>query len=107
MAVEGNHADTSFGWTIRKYVNIHSCSSSIMHRDHCQSKSRVIGSYIKTKFKDVKRIFKPKNIIDDFHKDLEVNISYDKAWRSREKALDMIRGLQRNHSSYFHLICMC
>ncbi|XP_052172298.1 uncharacterized protein LOC127788228 [Diospyros lotus] len=83
---------TSFGWTVRKYVNTHSCSSSIMCRDHCQAKSRIIGSYIKSSFDDVKRIYKPKNIVHDIRKDFGVNISYEKAWRSREKALDMIRG---------------
>ncbi|XP_052209194.1 uncharacterized protein LOC127812712 [Diospyros lotus] len=83
---------TSFGWTVRKYVNTHSCSSSIMRRDHCQAKSRIIGSYIKTNFKNVKCIYKPKNIVNDIHKDFGVNISYDKAWKSREQALDMIRG---------------
>ncbi|XP_052181819.1 uncharacterized protein LOC127794610 [Diospyros lotus] len=82
---------TFFGWTIRKYVNTHSCSSSIMRRDHCQMKSRIIGCYIKTNFKDVKRIYKPKNIVDDIRKHFGVNISYDKAWKSREKALDMIK----------------
>lgn len=33
----------SFGWTIRKYVNIHACSSSIMHCDYSPAKSRVIS----------------------------------------------------------------
>ncbi|XP_052209232.1 uncharacterized protein LOC127812749 [Diospyros lotus] len=63
-----------------------------MHRNHYQAKSRVIGSYIKINFEDVKCIYKSKNIVNDFRKDFGVNISYDKAWRSREKALDMVKG---------------
>ncbi|XP_052210454.1 uncharacterized protein LOC127813493 [Diospyros lotus] len=63
-----------------------------MRRGHCQAKSRVIGSHVKPYYMDVKRVHKPKNIINDVRKEFGVNISYSKAWRSREKALDMIRG---------------
>ncbi|XP_052202808.1 uncharacterized protein LOC127808316 [Diospyros lotus] len=60
---------TSFGWVVRKYVNTHSCLSSIMRRGYCQVKSRVIGSHVKPYYMDVKRIHKPKNIINNVHKE--------------------------------------
>ncbi|XP_052200909.1 uncharacterized protein LOC127807228 [Diospyros lotus] len=63
-----------------------------MRPGHCQANNRVIGSHVKPYYEDVKRIHKPKNIINDVRKEFGVNISYLKAWRSREKALDMIRG---------------
>ena len=63
-----------------------------MRLGYCQVKNIVIGSHVNPYYEDVKRIYKPKNIINDVRKEFGVNKSYLKAWWSRDKALDMIWG---------------
>ncbi|XP_052206856.1 uncharacterized protein LOC127811190 [Diospyros lotus] len=79
-----------------------------MRPGHCQAKSIVIGSHVKLYYEDVKRIHKPKDIINDVRKEFGVNISYSKAWRLWEKALDMIwRGAEESFQllpSYLYML---
>ncbi|KAH0765763.1 hypothetical protein KY285_001634 [Solanum tuberosum] len=39
-----------------------------------------------------KRIHTPKDIIDDIREFYGVQISYQQAWRAKERALEMLRG---------------
>ena len=68
---------------IKKYVKVHSCSLEFLNRDHRQAKSWVVGELIKSKFKEVGRLYKPHDIIEDMRQDYDINISYEKAWRAR------------------------
>ncbi|KAA0053426.1 MuDRA-like transposase [Cucumis melo var. makuwa] len=71
---------------IKKYVKVHSCSLEFLNRDHRQAKSWVVGELIKSKFKGLGRIYKPRDIIEDMRQDYGINMSYEKAWRARENA---------------------
>ena len=78
---------------VRKFQNEHSCSLDELHRDHRQASSALIGQYVKSKFEgQVSRIYRPKDIVDDVRVQLGVNMSYNKAWRAREAALEIARG---------------
>ncbi|XP_050208954.1 uncharacterized protein LOC126659644 [Mercurialis annua] len=77
---------------VRRVNNIHICPPEIRMEDKRQATSSIIGEYIKTKFLDVKTIYTPSDIIADIQKDFGVILSYNRAWRSKGKALDQIRG---------------
>ncbi|KAL6179238.1 hypothetical protein ACLB2K_050754 [Fragaria x ananassa] len=78
---------------VRKFHNEHSCSLDIMHRDHRQASSSLIGQFVKSKFEGgTSRIYRPRDIIDDACVQLGVNMGYNKAWRAREAALEIARG---------------
>ncbi|KAL6210120.1 hypothetical protein ACLB2K_021058 [Fragaria x ananassa] len=78
---------------VRKFHNEHSCSLDIMHRDHRQASSSLIGQFVKSKFEGgTSRIYRPRDIIDDARVQLGVNMGYNKAWRAREAALEIARG---------------
>lgn len=77
---------------IKKYVKVHSCSLDVLNRDHRQAKSWVVGELIKSKFKGVGRLYKPRDIIEDMRQDYGINMSYEKAWRARENAYERVRG---------------
>ncbi|KAL0533638.1 hypothetical protein IC582_027679 [Cucumis melo] len=77
---------------IKKYVKVHSCSLEFLNCDHRQAKSWVVGELIKSKFKGVGRLYKPRDIIEDMRQDYDINMSYEKAWRARENAYERVRG---------------
>ena len=76
---------------IKKYVKVHSCSLEFFNHDHRQAKSWVVGELIKSKFKEVGRLYKPCDIIEDKRQDYDINMSYEKAWRARENAYKRVR----------------
>ena len=79
-------------FVVRKYVNTHTCSLDIIMEDHRQANCNVIGELVKTKFSSFKRIHTPSDIMKDMLDDYGVSMSYSKACRSKEKALQLVRG---------------
>ncbi|KAM6541244.1 hypothetical protein CsatB_005691 [Cannabis sativa] len=77
---------------VRKYVKEHTCSLEVIMEDHRQANCNVIGELIKTKFTTIKRVHTPNDIMKDMLDDYGVSMSYSKAWRSREKAIELVRG---------------
>ncbi|XP_022158254.1 uncharacterized protein LOC111024785 [Momordica charantia] len=77
---------------ISTFYEVHSCTREVMKHDHQQARSRVVGQIIKSTFKDVSRRYKPKDIVNDMRKNYAVNIRYGKAWRVRERALELLMG---------------
>ncbi|XP_062100401.1 uncharacterized protein LOC133806297 [Humulus lupulus] len=71
---------------VRKCIPNHTCSVEIVMEDHRQAKSIIIGELIKNKYKSV------KVGMNDMNDDFGVTMGYIKAWRSREKALFLVRG---------------
>ncbi|XP_062093939.1 uncharacterized protein LOC133799974 [Humulus lupulus] len=51
---------------------------------------------IKNKYKSIKRNYTPNDIMNDMNDDFGVTMGYTKAWRSREKALRLVRGNPNN-----------
>ncbi|XP_038711808.1 protein FAR1-RELATED SEQUENCE 6-like [Tripterygium wilfordii] len=83
----------------------HKCSLDFINRSHMQASGKVIGECIKSKYNGVGRIYRPKDIIQDVRQEFGVNISYDKAWRAREAALESVRGTPEDSFSYLPHYC--
>ncbi|PON79331.1 hypothetical protein TorRG33x02_236130 [Trema orientale] len=62
-----------------------------MTGDHRYAISSVVGDYLKKKSLSTKMIYMPNIIMRDMMDDYDVSMSYEKAWRLREKALKMVR----------------
>ncbi|KAJ4717563.1 MuDR family transposase [Melia azedarach] len=77
---------------VRKYYPVHTCSLDIRHRNHRQASSKLISKCIKARCDGVARSYRPGSIREDILKQFGVNISYDKAWRAREYALQSVKG---------------
>ncbi|TXG48397.1 hypothetical protein EZV62_027691 [Acer yangbiense] len=78
---------------IRKYSPDHTCSLDALHFDHRQASSKLIGHCIKSKFERTSQCYRPNNIIDDIKKQCGMTLGYNKAWRAREVALGLARGV--------------
>ncbi|WCJ32828.1 hypothetical protein M5689_014228 [Euphorbia peplus] len=75
---------------IKKFVDSHTCQLE-SRTGQKQATRNLIGDLIKKKYADMKP-YTPADIINDMKEELGVNINYQKAWRSKEKALEVIRG---------------
>ena len=52
---------------ISRYINNHTCSCQLMNHEHQQTRSRVKGNLIKSKFTNVSRTYRAKEIMQDMH----------------------------------------
>ncbi|CAB4286245.1 unnamed protein product [Prunus armeniaca] len=72
--------------------------------DRCMWKL-LASKCIKSNYEGVSRVHGPHDIIEDMRKDMGVLISYMKAWRAREHALELVRGSP--NESYMRLPSYC
>ncbi|KAL2480334.1 MuDR family transposase [Abeliophyllum distichum] len=77
---------------IRYMRNDHTCSNNIILADHRQATNSIVGECIKYKYVSTKITYTPADIISDMMNTYGVSMSYEKAWRSKEKALELVRG---------------
>ena len=69
--------------------------------DYRQESSNFIADVINDKFLNIKTIYIPRDIRKDIMHNYGVLMSYDKAYRSREKVLEIIRS--KENKSYAKL----
>ncbi|KAA0067552.1 protein FAR1-RELATED SEQUENCE 2-like [Cucumis melo var. makuwa] len=80
-------------WIIRKFTDTHLCSVDVVKNDHKQATSWIVSECTKLIFKtNDKAPCRPSDVINYMKIHHGVNISYDKAWRGREIALNSIKG---------------
>ena len=78
---------------VKAFFTEHKCTLEIPHREHKQATSRIIGECIKSKskFEGIARVDTPKEIQADVHQRFGVKLSYFKACKSKECALNSVR----------------
>ncbi|XP_050224634.1 uncharacterized protein LOC126674254 [Mercurialis annua] len=86
---------------IRKLNVNHICSLFERTQDQRQATANIIADCIKSKFVDLKSVYKPADIRRDMKELYGINIGYTKAWRSKEIAEEKVRG---NPADSFNLI---
>ncbi|XP_062088985.1 uncharacterized protein LOC133795549 [Humulus lupulus] len=77
---------------IRRFSHIHTCALEIRLKNQRQPTLTIIADMIKHKFTDIKTKYTAADIVRDLKHDHEVQVKYSKAWRSREKAIEKVRG---------------
>ena len=93
-------------WAIKVFINKHTCSQlEQCHTEHRQASSKYIGNHIKSKYQGIGRQYRPKDIQFDIGEELGIRITYDKAWRARESALNSIRGTPEESFKMLPLWC--
>ncbi|KAM6586279.1 hypothetical protein CsatA_008884 [Cannabis sativa] len=112
--------DTDCGWRLRakKYVlsnmfevstfhNVQTCSLTLRGKDNRQASPLIVAHLIKDKFATDGSDHLAYDIRKSMHKDYGIQMSYEKAWRCREKALHLARGTPEDSSklpSYLHML---
>ena len=77
---------------IRKFNNIHTCSIDVRLDGHRQATTTMVGEYIKDKMIDFTSTYRAKDVMGDLKRQFGITINYQKAWRCRENALEILRG---------------
>ncbi|XP_060959170.1 uncharacterized protein LOC133030445 [Cannabis sativa] len=92
---------------IRKIEHTHTCSLDITSGDHPQATSNLVGKVIKNKFVNPKEITLQQKLWMTWQMIYSVSISYQKAWRAREKAIvDARRCPQESYSEIPSILYM-
>ena len=79
-------------WIVTEYVQTHTCTTDDVQAGCSTIGNRIVGDIIKSKFLDSNRIIKPKDIVSDIQSEYVIQLSYNQAWRSREFAMEAVRG---------------
>ncbi|XP_024042932.1 uncharacterized protein LOC112099718 [Citrus clementina] len=77
---------------IRKYCHVHSCSHDVLKKDHRQASAKLIAQNIQFKYDGSSSSYRAADIRQDFQQQYGYDISYHKAWRARECAMQIVRG---------------
>jgi hypothetical protein len=89
-ALKVNKNDEFF--QVKRYDQRHTCERTKLVPDHKQASAHFIGRFITSKIMDCSSISRPREIMNDVHKHLGIEISYNKAWRAKESALSQMLG---------------
>ncbi|XP_069150211.1 uncharacterized protein [Solanum lycopersicum] len=86
----------------------HTCSMRERVLTKVQATVRFVSGVTAPKMVNYKRIYTPRDIIDDIREYYGVEIFYQQAWRAKERALSMIRGKPsagyRRMLQYIHML---
>ena len=82
----------SENFEVTVFHNEHTCNLNARQSDHRQAAPWVVGHLIKGKYTQDGTKYKAKDIQRDMFHDYGIQMSYLKAWRCREKALEYTRG---------------
>ncbi|PON43656.1 hypothetical protein TorRG33x02_333370 [Trema orientale] len=78
---------------IRRYNSEHTCSVDSRQGENRQATSYIIGDIVKYHYSNpARKSFTPNDIMDEMKIDHGVNMGYHKAWRAKEKALEILLG---------------
>ncbi|XP_030505193.2 uncharacterized protein LOC115720176 [Cannabis sativa] len=93
---------------VSTFHNVHTCSLDLRGKDNCQASPLIVAHLIKDKFATDGSDQLPSDIRKSMHKDYGIQMSYEKAWRCREKAIHLSRGTPEDSysklPSYLHML---
>ena len=90
--VRATKMDKSTCFQLRRIDDKHTCPRDQILPHHRQASARILGKLLKKKFVAVDRIYRPKEIVVDVRDEYQICISYSQAWRTKNFALDELRG---------------
>ncbi|KAL5538636.1 hypothetical protein UlMin_046178 [Ulmus minor] len=89
--VRAKRLEGSGYWMVTKYERKHTCTTDFKKVRYRQATSWVVGECVKKRLINPRRVFKPRDVIDDMKRKFGVDISYSVAWRGREYAYKNLR----------------
>ncbi|XP_070055215.1 uncharacterized protein [Nicotiana tomentosiformis] len=80
---------------VTDFNSVHSCLNDKRFCSQKQVVSAFVLAVVQDKLVDPKTIYTPTNIQRDIQKAYGMDLSYMQAWRSKEKAMQLLRGIPR------------
>ncbi|CAA0817618.1 Unknown protein, partial [Striga hermonthica] len=90
--VKASRVENSNIFKIRGVGGDHSCPFEIRTSGQRQATSNIVSGFIRSRFTNLKTTYVPGDIIHDMQVQHGIELSYQKAWRSKRKAMDEVRG---------------
>ncbi|PWA85098.1 transposase, MuDR, MULE transposase domain protein [Artemisia annua] len=88
--------------------DVHTCSKLTVNGNHSNATAKVLGHMLVPKMRDTTRVYKPKDIQLDMNLALNIDVSYKKAWRGKQLALQATQGCPKASYEqlpyYFHYL---
>ncbi|KAL0696234.1 hypothetical protein Bca4012_063414 [Brassica carinata] len=88
-------------FVVKKYVHDHTCDTTHRKANHRQASAQLLGSLICSMYGEKKEGLKLKQIIEQVRMLHGIHINYKQAWRLREEAQFLVRGIPED--SYYNL----
>ncbi|KAG5595531.1 hypothetical protein H5410_036763 [Solanum commersonii] len=93
---------------VRKFYNVHTCGNESRFFSQRHATSKFVGGLITSNVDNPKTIYTPADIQCDIRNQYGVDLNYMKAWRAKEKALEILRGKPRDSygklPSYLYMV---
>ena len=77
----------------------HLCSKIVFNPNHRNAYAKTLARIISPKLAYLTRVYRPKDIVHDLNLDMNIDVSYKRAWRGRHLALESNRAAQGPHLS--------
>lgn len=77
---------------IRKFCDKHTCPLKDRVYTNRQATTGVIGAMLVGRLSDAKTIYTPRDIRSEMKKKYGLTLSYQQAWRAKQKAMNLLRG---------------
>ncbi|GJX17418.1 phospholipase-like protein [Tanacetum coccineum] len=75
------------------YINDnHTCPKTQFYPNHRNATAKMLCQLIIPKFRDVTRVYRPKDIINDLNIEFNIDVSYKRAWKGKQLALKSNQG---------------
>ncbi|KAG5629933.1 hypothetical protein H5410_001650 [Solanum commersonii] len=93
---------------VRKFYNVHRCGNESRFFSQRHATSKFVGGLITSNVDNPKTIYTLADIQRDISNQYGVDLNYMKAWRAKEKALEILRGKPRDSygklPSYLYMV---
>ncbi|GKB45970.1 hypothetical protein Tco_0896723 [Tanacetum coccineum] len=75
------------------YINDnHTCPKTQFYPNHRNATSQMLCQFIMPIFRDATRVYRPKDIINDLNIEYNFDVSYKRAWKAKQLALESNQG---------------
>ena len=96
----------SENFQVRKFIDVHTCSSSQLHVNSRHVNKRVVDYILKELMTKARRVYRSNNIQLDMTARFEIILTYNQAMRAKCYAIELLRGTSQESiellSLYFH-----
>lgn len=88
---------------IKRHYSVHACALNVHNRDRHHASFKVTRQKICHKYDDASSLYRPSDIRKDFQEQFWYEISYHKAYKERDYAIEKVRSMPYSftlHLSY-------
>lgn len=83
----------------------HNCSKIQFHPNHRNAYAKTLARIIAPKLSDLTRVYRPKDFIRDLKLGMNIDVSYKRAWKGKQLALEASQGCPKESFAQLPIFC--